>query len=82
MPAVTPALPAPRRIDFREVSQWISQKIFGFPTTDPYYADNTPVSVGCRVAAYAMQPLALYLFLRASVARICLCAPLLSHVFR
>jgi hypothetical protein len=51
MPAGTPGLPAPRRIDVREVSSWILQKIFGFSARDPYYADNTPVSIGCSGSA-------------------------------
>jgi hypothetical protein len=56
MPAVTPALPATRRIDFREVSSWILQKIFAFPSTDPYYADNTPVSVASSATCFCARP--------------------------
>ena len=62
MPAGTPGLPAPRRIDVREVSSWILQKIFGFSARDPYYADNTPVSIGC---SGSVQPPALRVSARA-----------------
>ena len=38
----TPALPAPRRVDFRDVRRWVVTKVFGKSGYDRCYADNTP----------------------------------------
>ena len=39
---ITPTLPAPRRINFAQVSRWVRTKVFGSSGHDTMYADNTP----------------------------------------